>query len=191
MSINIDSIYYQANLKNRRVLGLQSKSVSFRTHKKELLPDCEVDVNLGTKTIHLQVPRMAFISRLWLFGLVNGNAGAKICHQEDMKILTLLQSSAEIKSYLSQLPQVISFRMFEYEKQLLYLKCWLARSEAVIQLRELYHSPISLDPSVYTDDPDVFYSLLYGINIEALEQVLSFEPLKKHVENISLGVKDS
>lgn len=206
IAINKESQYFLANLKNRRVLGNQSKSISFRTHEQnpKMHKEITLDVQYFGEIITLRVPTMAFITRLMMLGMASKlyAAGSSICSQYDTEQLQMqgllpkneedlhkihnprLYNSAEIKAYFQALPKIISFRLFEYEKQILYLYGLVNKIEVVKLLRYLYHGDIAvlniedILQNRLINRSEILLALFDGLTEEIISDILTFHDIE-------------
>lgn len=168
--INPEGRFFPCVLKNKRVMGLTSVSISFKTDEKiekmHIYPACG------------KVQKMAILSRCFLFGIPEImkeiNMTANHLHTEDVSFAKENQQSLDI--YYQNLNCVISFRLFEYEKQLLYIKAMQHDSTFAV-LRAIYNSDFNKF-SWKDANEDIMAQLLNGINlIEFLQDNLSFTEL--------------
>lgn len=194
-----DSPYFLANLKNRRVLGNQSKSISFRTHENvpEKHTQISLDVEYHDDIITLHESLLAVLTRLWICGDYEySDSGKSFCMNYDTDQLialgllpdpliplekysvekqALFYDSAAISNYYNYFPKIISFRLLEYEKQVLYLKGLTDGFKVVEVLRNLYHADTSqFNILRYTDNTDLILGLMCGLSERVLRELISF-----------------
>ncbi|WP_371801752.1 hypothetical protein [Candidatus Lokiarchaeum ossiferum] len=165
--VNPDGRFFPCVLKNKRVMGLKSVSISFKTDEKiekmHIYPACG------------KIQKMAILSRCFLFGIPEVMEEIKKStnrlHVEDVSFAKENQQSLE--HYYQNFNCVISFRLFEYEKQLFYIKAMQHNSPFAI-LRAIYNS--DFNKFNWEDvNEDLMTQLLNGINlIEFLQENLSF-----------------
>jgi len=192
--LNFESKFLEANKKNRRVLGLSLKSISFRTHQRDSSKHTSLTLPLVLegKEYLLKVPLMAYLTRLYILQLADSfiNSGAHLCRIYDQNQLksqgllpsedlqnpkdhSLLYNSDLIREYYQSLPEVISFNLYEYEKQILYLRGFVEDHTIVKQLRYLYHADLSALVLPQTN-LSLIAGLFYGLHKELLQQVIVF-----------------
>jgi hypothetical protein len=210
MALNEESEYFEINYKNRRTMGMQYKSISFRSHERvpamtELII---APVQIFDKIIVLKVPLMEYLIRKLLLGETKirdiGQMNVQKIDNEQLTMMGLLPKenpnndqeiekwnrehqnkfydSQQISNYLSHLPEIISFRLKEYEKQIFYLRDWTEIKSPVIELRYLYHSGITvkdIDPYEYVNDYDLFMSLFTGLTAPIICELVQFNPVIK------------
>lgn len=185
MALNRKSLYYAINKRNRRVLGINNKTISFRTHERndKMHENIYMTINTQLSThknemedqrIEVKCQKMAFLIRLFILGVADEyiDNGAKIVGKYDQDIIKHFKERGEFENYFSTLPKITSFTIREYEKQLFYLKCLINNQIPVIILRYLYHSDMQIN--IYNINPEKVPSLLHGIDEEMIGEIVQF-----------------
>lgn len=174
--INLDSEYRFILKKNRRVLGVLSKSISFRTHEKNNSMHESIEVQFENKIYN--IPKMAVLLRLYILNNADYHiqAGRRIVDPINEKIMKIAKSPEELHSMLSNLPEGISFRVYEYEKQIFYLKCLVLSQTPVIVMRHLYHSDLPIEVDQFDDA--IKMSLLFGLSEEIISNLIEFRKIE-------------
>ena len=180
IALNDKNKYFIALKKNRRVMGLNSKSISFRTHAKnnEMHEFIIGEYLFENRIYQIKTQKMAFLTRMFILGLADEfmAEGRKMTKKYDDEILFTGNSHIshqEIVDYYLSLPTIISFRLLEYEKQVLYLYCLSKDYKPVEIMRYLYNSNFeSFD--LNNIDIELFFSLFTGISEKILCEILHF-----------------
>ncbi len=156
-TINEDNRYLLSIIRNRRVLGLKSVSVSFRTNEKRKI--------MHEYPNFAKVQKLSILARCYLLGIPEiCEAGAKMrneLYQKDLEFAK--ENNILLEQYCSNFQYNISFRLYEYEKQLFYIKA-ITSAAPVIIMRSLY----SLDFSSFDWDNvsiELLNELTEGINL--------------------------
>lgn len=190
---NLD--FFNAIHKNRRAMGNQNVSTTFKTHKKHKKEYIEArihfkEANGESKIYKTEVPKMNIFLRLYILNraqdlILNGSS---ICLKEhDKEIIEanheankdkkkgepwdVIYNDDQMRSALINLPESNSFKIYEYEKQIFYLKCILDGNIPVVQLRYLYHADKSLF-NLYEEPLPI--DILFGLRQNTLEEIIHF-----------------
>lgn len=179
--LRLDSQFYNVNSSNRRTLGIQPKSISFRTHEivdeKHSIISHRIIQDSQTKI--LSTPTMAYLTRLYLLGRAEKllSDGSEKCQQYDFNQIKTreLHTDQAVMNYFNTLPEQISFKLVEFEKQILYLKCWINNQTVVTDLRHLYHADINLiDLNEFDSDEDLLLAMYTGLSHDIVAEMITF-----------------
>ena len=168
-TIDEENRYFLSIVKRRRVLGLKSRSITFSTDKR-LNSKHLYDEDLGSVT------RMVILTRAFLLNLLDIENDVYSLHgiiySRDLEIAKKLQ--LPLSEIFQSLQVSVSFRLFEYEKQLFYIKAINKHMKPTVCLRAIYN----LDYSKYDFqdiDIDLTTELVKGIDLLAfLHDSISF-----------------
>ena len=112
-----------------------------------------------------KVPKLSILVRCYLLGI------PEICEAEAKMQIELRKKDLEfakenkilLEQYCSSFPYVISFRLYEYEKQLFYIKA-ITSAAPVIIMRSLYNLDFSSFDWKNVSD-ELLHELTKGINL--------------------------
>lgn len=194
--INSENFSFSAAItKNRRVLGLQKRSISFRTHEKHPREVISIRfseiINGEKKIIILKRGKMEILTRLFLLGRADPfiQSGCSACDKHDREITEAnwrenegkppeqwktVMNADQMRLALIEMPEIVSFKLQEYEKQIFYLKCVVSKKIPVEIMRYLYHSDFSTF-NIYHEE--FWEDLIFGVSENTLQDLISFQKM--------------
>jgi hypothetical protein len=166
-TINEKNRYLLSIIRNRRVLGLKNVSLSFRTDEKRKIMHKYPDF--------AKVPKLSILARCYLLGIPEiCEAAAEMQRELYKKDLEFAkENNILLEDYCSNFQYNISFRLYEYEKQLFYMKSIISNPPVVL-MRSLYNLNFSSFNWDNVSD-ELLDELTKGINlIEFLTEKVEF-----------------